>query len=196
MSKLRNRLILPVIAAMFFAAATGASAVELLTNGTFEQDLSIGWLTYTYGSLDTVTRGTGYEADPDYELCVYRDYGSGYCQASQTVDVSTTDLAFSVKARLWAYDNDADTLCWAASAIQIFYLNLSDVVLGETRICYKTAPCPWSSNTTLHIINANDDLWHTYSFNINTELANLPGVTPSAVKKIRVAAYDTTAHSC
>lgn len=184
------------MSAVMLVITPGAWSVELLTNGAFEQDLSVGWQTYAVGYLDTVTRGTGYEADPDYELCVYRDYGSGYCQAWQTVDVSTTDLAFSVKARLWAYDNNADNYCWAAAAIRIYYLNQSSAVIGETRIAYFTQPCPWVSTSTVHVINAADDLWHTYSFNLNTELANLPGVTPSAIKKIRVAAYDTTAHTC
>jgi hypothetical protein len=172
------------------------SASTLLENGAFEQELSTGWLSYTFSALDTVTRGTGYDGDPDFELYVYRDFGSGYCKVWQTVDIPTTDLSFSVNAKLWAYDNDADTLCWAAAAIQVFYLNQSGAILGETRIGYKTAPCPWASTSTLHLIDVADNNWHNYAFNINAELANLPGVTPSMVKKIQVAAFDTTAHTC
>jgi hypothetical protein len=172
------------------------AASTLLTNGAFEQDLSEGWHTYTFSALDTINRGTGYDNDPDYELFVYRDFGSGYCKVWQTVEIPTTDLSFSVNASLWAYDNDADTLCWAAAAIQVFYLDQSDAVLGETRICYKTLPCPWVSSSTLHLIDVTDDLWHAYSFNVNSELSNLPGVAPSMVKKIQVAAFDSTAHTC
>jgi hypothetical protein len=129
-------------------------------------------------------------------LYVSRDFGSGFCKAWQTVDIPTIDLSFSVKAKLWAYDNDADTLCWAAAAVRVFYLDQDGFVMGETRICTKTEPCPWVNSSTLHLIEVTDNLWHDYSFSVTSELANLPGVTPSAVKKIQVAAYDTTAHTC
>jgi hypothetical protein len=182
-------ILLMIVAGFGFAST-------LLENGAFEQDLSIGWHTFTFSALDTIKRGTGYDNDPDYELFVYRDFGSGYCKAWQTIDIPTTDLSFSVNAKLWAYDNDADTLCWAAAAIQVFYLDQAGSILGETRIYFKTSPCPWVSSPTLHLVEVTDDLWHAYSFNVNSELTNLPGVSPSAVKQIQVAAFDTTAHTC
>jgi hypothetical protein len=183
--------------ALVLALVTGLGmASTLLTNGDFEKDLTDGWQIFQYSTFDTINRGTGYDPDPDYELYVLRNYGNGYCKVWQTVDIPTTDLAFSVQTKLWAYDNDADTLCWAASAIRIYYLDQSGAVIGETRIVYFTDPCPWISTSVLHVIDASDSLWHTYAFNVNAELANLPGVNPSAIKKIQVAAYDTTAHTC
>jgi hypothetical protein len=171
-------------------------ASTLLTNGDFEKDLTDGWQIFQFSTADTIDRGTGYDPDPDYELYVLRNYGNGYCRVWQSVDIPTTDLAFSIKARLWAYDNDADTLCWAAAAVIVSYLDQAGSIIGETRIVNMTTPCPWINTPTLHLISANDTLWHTYAFNVNAELANLPGVNPSVVKKIRVAAYDTTAHTC
>jgi hypothetical protein len=187
---MRQMTILTVFLVGFGAAST------LLENGAFEEELAVGWQFFTYSTLDTINRGTGYDADPDYELYVYRDFGNGSCKVWQTIDIPTTDLSFSVNARLWAYDNNADTLCWAAAAIQVFYLDQGGAILGETRISYKTEPCPWTSTPTLHLIDVADDLWHNYAFNINTELTNLPGVTPSDIKKIQVAAFDTSAHTC
>jgi len=183
-------LVLP--AALVFAA-------NYLTNGTFEQDLNIGWTSYmadaTYG-YDTITRGTDFEPDADYEVYTLSTF-SYLTKLYQTVDIpSTNDFTFAIKSKIVAFDNDYDTLCWAASAVEIAYLGAAGTVLGQTRICGFSTPCPWQSTSTMHLISATDTLWHTYSFALNTELANLPGVTPSQVKKVQVCLLDTTYHSC
>ncbi len=170
----------------------------LITNGTFEQDLSVGWTSYmadpTYG-YDTIIRGTDYEPDVDYEAYTLSTFGY-VTRLYQTVDIPSTNCAFSTKAKIVAFDNDYDTLCWSASAVVLYYLNSAGATLGETRICQFSAPCPWQNSPTVHLIVAADTLWHNYSFGLNTELANLPGVTPSQVSKIRVCLLDTTYHSC
>ncbi len=174
-------------------------AGNFLTNGNFENDLSVGWTSYmadpTYG-YDTIARGTGYEPDADYEVYTLSTFGY-LTQLYQTVDIPSTDnFTFSIKSKIVAFDNDYDTLCWAAGAIIVYYQNASGVTLGETRICQFSAPCPWAGSSTIHLIQVADTLWHTYSFVLNTELANLPGVTPSQVKKVQVCLYDQTYHSC
>jgi hypothetical protein len=176
-----------------------ASAGNLLTNGAFEQDLTVGWTSYmadvTYG-YDTIARATTYDPDGDYEAFTLSTFGY-VTRLYQTADIPSTDnFTFSIKARIDAFDNDYDTLCWAASAVVLYYQNASGVTLGETRICRYSAPCPWVGTSTIHLIPAADTLWHTYSFTLNTELANLPGVTPSQVKKVMVCLLDTTYHSC
>lgn len=174
-----------------------AAAGNFLTNGNFEDDLSVGWQSYLSSTIyDTVMRGTDYEPDPDYEAYLFKSYG-GYAELWQTIDITTVDsFAFSMKTKLYAYDNNADTLCWAAAAVVVSYMNSTGNVLGTTRICRSTAPCPWSNTSTNHLIPAVDTLWHTYSFNLRTELANLPGVVPGQVKKVQVALFDTCAHTC
>lgn len=173
-----------------------ATAGNFLSNPGFEEDLAIGWQSYVPTLYDTITRGTGYEPDPDYEAYVYK-YSGGYTKLWQTIDINSVDsFSFSIKAKLYAYDNDADTLCWAAAAVIVSYLNSSGTVLGATRICRMTTPCDWRNTTTQHLIAAADTLWHTYSFGLRTELANLPGVVPSQVKKVSVALFDTCAHTC
>jgi len=179
--------------------ATLVFAGNFLTNGNFENDLSVGWTSYmadaTYG-YDTIIRGTGFEPDADYEVYTLSTF-SYLTKLYQTVDIPSTDnFTFAVKSKIVSFDNDYDTLCWAASAVVVSYLNAAGTVLGETRICRFSTPCPWASTSTLHLIQAADTLWHNYSFVLNTELANLPGVTPSQVKKVQVAMFDTTYHSC
>lgn len=173
-----------------------AFAGNIIINGTYEQDLNVGWLQNVYGG--TITRATNYDPDPDYEVQAYKSAGSGYAKLYQTVifDFPVSDLSFAIDAKLWAYDNNADTLCWAAAAVIVSYMNSSGTRLGDTRICMKTTPCPWVSTSTRHIISVFDSLWHQYSFNIATELGNLPGIDPGSVRRIEIALYDTTAHTC
>lgn len=178
-------------------AACLASASELLINGDFEQDFSTGWQQYIIGANDTLARGIGYYPDPDYEAYAFRDYGSGYVKLSQLVLIPETNIQFSVFAKIYAYDNNADTLCWAAAAVVISYLDQNNQVLGATKIAAFTSPCPWINTPTVHLISVPDSLWNGYGFNVTTELTtNLPGIDPAAVKKIDVALFDTTAHSC
>lgn len=175
------------------------SSQGLITNGTFEQDLTIGWTAYMADSLygyDTLLRGTDYEPDPDYEVMSASHFGY-FVKLYQTVDIpSVNSVSFSVNAKLIGEDNNADALCWGAAAVVISYLNASGTVLGQTRICQFSDPCPWQNTSTLHLITVADTLWHTYYFALSTELINLPGVSPSQVAKVQVALYDTTAHTC
>ncbi|HEX7320479.1 MAG TPA: hypothetical protein VF399_09015 [bacterium] len=170
----------------------------LLTNGNFEQDLTVGWTAVSSWAYDSINRGATYESDPDYEVLVLKDsiYCGGMTKLDQTVDIPTTDLTFSVKAMFHAYENMADELLWAGAAVDINYLDAAGTVLGKTRINRMTDHCPWTSSSTLHLINAVNENWNTYSFNISAELANLPGVSPTQVKKISVVCFDSTNHSC
>jgi hypothetical protein len=184
------------ILAISLAIIAVSYARGLFTNGDFEQDLTVGWTQAQSGANITFNRATNYDTDPDYEAYVYKGSGSGYAKLFQVVDIPSTDLIFTADAKIYAYDNNADTLCWAGAAVIISYLNASNSVLGETRICMRTAPCPWQNSSTLHLIPVSDSLWHNHSFNINDELANLPGVNPSNVVKIQIALFDTTDHTC
>ncbi len=186
---MRKYLILFVLVGFTFAT-------NLVANGDFEQPLTTGWLQSSSGSSITINRATTYDPDPDYEAYAYKGAGSGFAKLYQVIDVATTDLGFSINAKVYAYDNNADTSCWAAAAVIISYLDATGSILGDTRICMRTTPCPWVSTSTTHLITASDSLWHNYAFNIDDELANLPGVSPSDVKKIEIALYDTTDHTC
>ncbi len=170
------------------------SAGRFLTNGDFEQPLNIGWtqsiVTATTG--DTIDRATDYDADPDYEVKV-KKYDAVSAQIYQTVNVPTTDLDFSATAKFYAVEYTPTATYWAAAAICLRYLDQNNNLLGETRICYKTPHCPWTNSNTLHlIVEMFPNMWANYSFNLNNELTNLPGVNPSNIRKVQVALLDTT----
>lgn len=166
-------------------------------NGDFEEGLSTGWTTAQGGPNITINRATNYDPDHDYELLAQKGVGSGYIRISQTIDIPSTDnFNFSINAKLYAYDNNTDTLTYAGATVIVGYRSATGTLLGETRICQFTAPCPWQNTSTCHLIFVSDSLWRTHSFNLNTELGNLPGVNPLNVKKIEIALYDTTVHTC
>jgi hypothetical protein len=166
-----------------------ASASVLMTNGDFEQALTTGWQQSTGGSYVYIDRSISYHPDGDYEARAEKGEGSGYAMLHQTMDIPTTDLEFSCDAKMWAYDNHATA--WCGAAIRIFYLNAADTKLGETMIAMRSTQNPWNNTSTRHVIAVTDSQWHSYSFNIDDELTNLPGVTPSQIAKIQVALYDT-----
>ncbi len=169
-------------------------ASNYITNGDFEQALTDGWLQSTSGTNTIITRGTNYHPDPDYEAYVrkygYGTSGTGYATLYQIVDIPTTQIEFSVDAKLYAWDNHASA--WAGTAVIIGYLDASNTLLGETRICARSAGCPWQNSANMHIILAPDSSWHNYNFNINDELSNVPAVNPSQVQKIQVSLYSHT----
>ena len=172
-----------IIVAMLILAGFVFGA-NLLTNGDFEQDLSVGW-TQTINGIGTITRSLTYHPDPDYEVYVYKADGNGWIELSQAIDTEITDLVFSVDAKLYIYATSSQ--CWSGAAVCVFYLNESDDVLGETRICAASSACPWYDNDTCHIIQAPDTSWNSYTLYVDNELLSLPGITPSEVAKIEVA---------
>lgn len=179
---------------MLFLVIGISNAGVLLTNGDFEQTLDIGW-TDTIAwqtSIDTIDRGTGFDPDADYEARV-KKYDYAYAILSQTVGVWTTDLEFSVTAKLYAHEYDPLDAYWATAGIVLSYLDESDSVLGQTRICYNTPHCPYMNSSTFHMRLAPDTSnWYSYSFSIDDELDSLAGVNPADIAKIEVALYDTT----
>lgn len=183
----------------FFIIVAVASLVfagDFMTNGDFEQPLSNGWQQASGGSSITIDRAVTYDPDADYEAQAYKGAGSGYARLYEIVSVPVTDMDFSANLKMYAYDNNADTLCWAAAALIVEYYNSSGTLLGDTRICMKTTPCPWTNSSTCHLIVVPDSFWHSYSFNVDDELTNLPGINPANVARIGIALYDTTAHTC
>jgi len=171
---------------LLLLAALGSASV-LMTNGDFEQSLSVGWAQVVYGSAATVSRATNYDPDPDYEAYVYKGTGDGYAKLFQTAHIPTTDLEFSAQLKLYASSNS--TTCWAGAALVITYMDDAGDILGETMICRKTSASNWTNSNTRHLITAVDTNWHDYSFNIDTELVNLPGINATDVARIEICLY-------
>lgn len=191
---IRSSLIGAVVALCAFSVSI-TRAAELIVNGNFEIDFNTGWVIDSLEGMtpyyDTVDRAIDFHPDGDYEVRV-KKYDAAYIRLNQTVDVPTTDLDFAVSAKLFAVEYNPAGSAFAAAAVILSYLNGAGTVLGETRIAARTPHCPWTNGATLHIIDAPDTNWHSYAFNVDDELANLPGVNPQDIAEVKVALFDTT----
>lgn len=171
-----------------------AYAGVLLTNGDFEQTLDMGWTQRIQGgsTQDTIDRQRHFHPDGDYEARV-KKYDDAYAKLWQTVAIPTTNLEFSVYTRLYSHEYNVAGLNWISAAIVLAYIDENDNLLGETRICHNSPHCPYTNTPTFHMIpHVDPNSWSAYSFNLNDELINLPGIIPSDIAKISVALYDTT----
>ena len=163
----------------------------LLTNGDFEQDLSVGW-TQTYGGVGTptVNRDPTYQPDPDYEALAQWYDNSGWVSLSQTVDVPGPLLGLS----FWgSFYQSGETSCWPAACFDARYYDSGNTLLGVTRYYYSSVVA-WTPTPTLHPIVVTNPDWQQYQLDIAQEISdNLPGVNPGAVAKVSIALFDTTA---
>ncbi len=174
---------------------TTVSGAELLTNGDFEQDISVGWTEQASGGEYTIGRDIFHNADPDYEACV-RKYLTGYATLTQTVSVPNTNLFFSAEARFSNECEDNVYNYFAASAIRLEYQDSSGVTLGETRIFSGTEYCDWASTSSLHLIEVAGDEWLELSFLVEEEVRNIPDVNPDDVAQVTISLYAYSTDYC
>ncbi len=167
-----------------------ASGTTYVTNGNFEEILTVGWTEEHTATTYAIDRNTNYDPDPDYEVYIYESNSSGDAQIYQLFDIPTIDIDLSLNAKLYATATTG-TAGWTAAAIIVSYIDEFDSIMGETRICQRAGSCPWMNSSTVHLITAPDSNWHTYSFKIAEELENLPGVNAAHVKRLKVALIDT-----
>lgn len=173
------------------AWALPAGAGELVINGDIEQTLDQGW-TQEVDGAGGIDRSVSYDPDPDYEVMVRKTTGSGSVQLHQRVPCPTTDLAFSASVKIMA---SATSEAWSGAALRLVYIDYHGFTLGSTNICARTGRCPWNDSATDHYMEVPAYAWTDYAFNLNDELANLPGVDPAQIKEIVVSLY-TVASDC
>ena len=173
-------------------ALTLAFGQNLLTNGDFEQDLSVGWVQDTGGyGYKTFGRDTVYQPDPDYEALDSIYSGNGIGKLSQTVDVPGPALHLSFWASFAL--GGGSSSCWPVACMEVGYLDADGNRLGATRFYYHNSYCTWTPSGTLSLIEVTDPAWNQYELDVADELSlHLPGVNPGDVCRIEVALVDTT----
>jgi hypothetical protein len=182
-----------LILLLMVALPSYAGAIELVTNGGFETDTSPGWEKDLVGTGAGVTRSTGYDGDPDYEVLVEKGTGNGHGKLDQIIAVPSVDLAFSVNAKIQVL---ATSDAWAAAGVALHYESYLGDILGTTMIVGKTSYCPWADSGNLHLIEAPDEAWNGYAFNVADELANLADVDPNAIRQIRISLFAQVGDDC
>jgi hypothetical protein len=164
---------------------------QLILNGDFEDSLNYWQLLHGTGYYDTVKVAPFYHPDPDNEVYLYK-YDADYIKLFQTVNIPHIYLRFSFSGKLLAKELNPSAPYWAFSSVILEYLDEEANYLGRTMFIYKTPHCSVANNERQHLIEITDTLWNDYQINLFEELANLPGINPFDVKKIRVALFDST----
>lgn len=184
----RITMILPLVLGL-------AAAQNMVVNGDFEQDFSVGWTQNQVGAgTHTFDRGTGYDPDPDYEAFVRQYSGAGSTSLDQTFTVSDLNLDFSFDAKMNV--GNGSSTCWGAAAIIVGYYDRDGAYQGDTRFYYHDAYCTWISTGTMHLYEVPNTGWNSFRMNVLEELTqNLPEVPQRLVKKVRVSVYTGTSGS-
>jgi hypothetical protein len=145
------------------------SARELLQNGDFEQDLSIGWteMVADWDGDHTIDRSVSHHPDPDHEAMI-RKYLYGYASLGQTVPVENPHLLLSADLRFQNQCQPNSEGKFSASALRIEYRDADGLALGETRIYHGTENCDWVDSPTLHLIAAQPSLWTRHRLGVRS----------------------------
>ncbi|MBM3322804.1 hypothetical protein FJY69_04945 [candidate division WOR-3 bacterium] len=169
-----------------------ALAQNLLVNGDFEQDLSVGWTQNPVGAgTHTFDRGTSYHPDPDFEAYLQQYSGAGSTSLDQMVSVSNLNLDFS----FWAKMNlgAGSSTCWPVSAVILGYYDRDNAFQGDTRFYYPSPYCNWVSTGTTHLIQVPNTDWNRFQINVYDELTqNLPDIPIRFVQKLKVSVFTAT----
>jgi hypothetical protein len=179
---------------LLLLAAGGVRADELLSNGSFEQPMDVGWTDTVVGSTgsslfewsDTLGSPTG-----DHAVRVYKTLAS-YATLFQTVDIPNVNLVLNLDARLRI--GGGSSTCWPTAAILVNYRDGAGTSLGNTRFYLHDQYNTWVSNDTQDLIEVTTpDVWRPYQLNIAEEIATkLPGISAASVAQLQVHlfAYD------
>jgi len=168
-------------------------AIELVTNGGFEDDYTLEWQDESVGAATQISRSTGYDGDQDYEILVEKGTGNGHAKLTQTIVIPSTDVYFSVNAKIQVSSSGEP---WAAAGVALHYGDHFGHEVGTTMILRSTAACPWSNSDTFHMILAPDENWNSFGFNLDDELVNLAGVDPFAIRQIRISLFGVAGGDC
>lgn len=188
--------ILALLLALPGLLAGSPQALELVANGTFEAPLESDWMIDTGGAATFVVRATTFDPDGDYEVLVQKGSGNGHAKILQTVPVPSTDVVFSIRAKLQSSATSGDTHPWAVAAIMLYFEDQVGHLYGTTCIAKPTTYCPWTSTSTLHLIPVADEEWHTHSIDVAEELLYFAGADPQAVTRIRVGLMGVVGADC
>ena len=170
------------------------SALELVANGDFEEELTPAWTTATSGAATVTVRATTFDGDPDYEALAQKGTGNGHAKISQVMVVPSLDLDLSAALRCEAYSSPGGP--WAVGGLVIDYEDLHGNVLGTTLIGAKTSLCPWHDSGTFHWIAAPDQNWNDYALNLADEIVNLYDVDPADVQCVRMTLTGLVGGDC
>lgn len=160
-----------------------ATPLEMVANGSFEEELDVGWVQRPHATYSMIQRTTTGDPDPEFEVQLYINNGVGELGVAQRFPVHDLDLTITFSL---AASADGTGGAWAASGVRLVYRDRDWSILGESRFVYASADCPWTGTPTLHLTEIGLDEWQTFEFTLADELDQLPGVDPGAIEWMEV----------
>ena len=170
-----------------------AAAQELLVNGDFEQDLSVGWQdtvnsltgSWLFERSDTLGQSSGFAGRIEKSL-------AAFAALTQQVMVPNQHVLLSFDARFRI--GGGSNTCWPVASVIVRYLDATGTELGNTKFILHNEFCTWANSDTAHLIEIeNPDAWANHQLDIAQEIyGNLPGVNAWNVAQVRleIHAYD------
>ncbi|HDQ99375.1 MAG TPA: hypothetical protein ENN51_03705 [candidate division WOR-3 bacterium] len=178
-------------AVLFVLVAAGVTNGNLLTNGDFEQPLTVGWeqdVSHVAGSHRFERSDTLGQPTPGYAAKVFKQLAY-HAALGQQVEVPGANLTLTFDARMAIVGGS--TTCWPTGAFIVSYLNADGDELGTTMFILRDQYNTWRESDTLKLHDIDlPSVWNSYELDIAQEIAdNLPGVDPAAVRRIEVKLY-------
>lgn len=182
------------VSCLILITGSAAMALELVTNGAFEDEFAPAWQEDNVGQGASVARSVSFDGDADFEALAQKGTGNGHAKLDQVVVLPTLDVHFSVTAKMQASASTGGP--WAAAGLALAYEDYFGHLLGTTYIVAKTTLCPWVDGDRVHVIEVPDEEWNGYAFVLDDELVNLAGVDPLSVHQLRISLVSQTGGDC
>lgn len=169
-------------------------ASNLLTNGSFEQELNVGWtqeIDNLAGEVRFERWDTLGQPVPGYAAKVYK-YLAYYAKLYQVADVPDASVTLAFDARLQMAGGSST--CWPTGAVVACYQDDAGTELGCTMFILRNEYNTWVESDTMHFYDVElPGEWVHYELDIAREIAdNLPGVDAGAVRKVEIQLFSYT----
>ena len=171
--------------------ASLAPASNLLTNGDFEQPLTVGWqedVRHLAGSESFDRWDSLGQPVPGHAARVYK-YLAYHASLYQVADVPNANVTLAFDGRFQIAGGSST--CWPTGAVVVSYLDVAGNELGCTMILLRNQYNSWVESDTMHFHDVeNPGEWERYEFDVAQEIADyLPGVTAVDVRKVKVQLF-------
>jgi hypothetical protein len=157
-----------------------------LLNGSFDQQLNVGWKADPWSSAEAVyEQGDSFGQLRSNHAAKVTRFDQGYAQLSQVVELTDLDYRLSFDARFLL---GGSLSCNPSARVAVGFLTDANQELGRTEWCLPSPDTAWSSGDTCFFRRVPEaGVWHSYSLSLRAELADhLKGVNPADVKRLRI----------
>lgn len=166
---------------------------DVLLNGDFEEELSIGWQISSkdYAGSSEINRD---KIEKNHFAHLQKDWG-GYAELSQILKLDNLNQNLSFRLNLNATSNREGYS--ATSAFILGFLDKNNKITSEIRIAYSTSQL--TNSSILYNYPTKPAEWKVYTLNLKDELdKHFSKIDVSKIKKLKItlSAYNNQTNGC